>query len=134
MVAAREQGLAERFLEDERLRGVLDDATWQPLQDWLLRAAHTVAAATADLNDALAEELLDEGSSQAREIARVLADLLGDGEVPGPYDLEDLLHPPLFDEGRAIQAQRALGRIAAQPWGEIGPDLAEAVTRALEPS
>jgi hypothetical protein len=79
LVPAREQRLAERLLEDEALRRDLDDATWQPLQDWLLEAARRVAQTTGDLDDAAANEVLDQGQSSLRRMVQVLGQALADG-------------------------------------------------------
>ena len=46
-VADRERRIAERLLEDEALRGDLDDATWQPVQGWLLARVRLLATSTA---------------------------------------------------------------------------------------
>ena len=60
-VEARERRLSERVLEDEGLRGNLEDDGWQPIQDWLLEAIHTLAAKTAGMSDQVAQERLEAG-------------------------------------------------------------------------
>lgn len=79
-IAAREERLAERFLEDEALRGNLDGATWQPLQEWLLAAVHRLADSTRGLDDAAAEPLLERGSAALRREARARVARLEAGE------------------------------------------------------
>ena len=69
-VAIRERRLAERLLEDEALRGDLDDATWQPIQDWLLAEAARLATATEGLDDAAAAAVLDRAQVTLRARAR----------------------------------------------------------------
>lgn len=81
-VAARERRLAERLLEDERLRGDLDDEAWQPIQDWLLQGAALVAAATSGLDDATANDVLDEASRVLRQLAWLLVDPPDGGGPP----------------------------------------------------
>ncbi len=79
-VQQREERLAERLLDDEALRGSLDDATFQPIQDWLLVEAARLAASTDGLDDATAAPLLDRGLRTLREAARTrVAALEGTG-------------------------------------------------------
>ncbi len=72
-VAQRERRLAERFLEDEALRRGLDDATWQPIQDWLLLAVGRLAATTRGLDESAAQTLLDRGQQDLRRLTLTLA-------------------------------------------------------------
>lgn len=83
-VAARERRLAERLLEDERLRRGLDDETWQPIQDWLLQGATLAAAATSGLSDAAADDVLDQASRVLRELARLLVSQRSDARPEEP--------------------------------------------------
>src|SRR5262245_50560157 len=46
-VAARQERVASRLLEDERLRGDLTDDEFQPLLDWAMAAADRLVASTA---------------------------------------------------------------------------------------
>lgn len=81
-VDAREKRLAEWLLEDERLRGDLDDDTWQPIQDWLLVEARRLAAETAGLS----EEQADAALARAREDLRGAAFTLVDAAAPRSED------------------------------------------------
>ena len=71
-VDVRERRLAERLLEDERLRGDLDDATWQPIQDWLLVTAGRLARGTQGLTNRVADERLNLGRRALKETAQVI--------------------------------------------------------------
>lgn len=73
-VRARERRLAERLLGDERTRGALEDAAWEPVQARLLAEVARVARETAGLDDAAAELKLEEGYARVHELARVLRD------------------------------------------------------------
>jgi hypothetical protein len=75
-VSDRERALAEAWLDDEMLRDDLDDDTWQPIQDWLLRTARRVASLTTGLDDTSAQPLLDQARATARAIVLTLADIL----------------------------------------------------------
>jgi hypothetical protein len=118
-VANRERSLAERWLEDESLRGELDDQTWQPIQDWLLRAASRVAAATAGQDDATAQPLLDQAHAAGTGLARTLAEALGPDVSPADLGrhLEPLnqdLRPPIVEPDRAPDVHAALGATVAE--------------------
>lgn len=141
-VAERERRLAERLLERESLRGALDDATWQPIQDWLLRTAGRLAAATAGLDEPAAEPALDRGEAALMEVAAILASALDlDAGTTGPalaQRLEPLpraLVPPLVDarHARAVHARlrAATRQLAARP--EPAPTAAARLVAALEP-
>jgi hypothetical protein len=118
LVLSRERRLAERFLEDEALRGDLDDATWQPLQDWLLAVIRRLAASTEGLGDDAAQPILDAGQARLRQIVAELADVLSDG-TGAPKFAERLaavaerLEPPLVEPTDAASMAAAL-RAAAQ--------------------
>jgi hypothetical protein len=58
-VESRQERLASRLLDDERLRGDLTDDDYQPLLDWALGLSDKIAASTADLDDAAAEPIMD---------------------------------------------------------------------------
>jgi hypothetical protein len=80
-VTERYRRLAERFLEDEALRGDLEDAAWQPIQDRLLREAEQLAASTADMDDAQARPILDRGQARIRQrAAEMVAAAAASGE------------------------------------------------------
>ena len=137
--AERARRLVEGLLEDERLRGDLDDATWQPIQDWLLRAAERVAAATAGRDDAAAQPSLDAGRATLREMATTLADALGAGTGAADFaarlePLHHLLRPPLVKSQRARLAHAALrdAAMALAASGADGPAAAAQLVAALE--
>lgn len=138
-VANRERRLAERFLEDEALRGDLDDATWQPVQDWLLRACGRVAAATASQDDRTAHLVLEKSGRRLRDIGRTLAGALAAPQMAPSLEealapLVVLLGPPLVTpkqaKGAAMRIQKA-ARIAAAT--HLSPsETASRVVAALE--
>src|SRR5829696_7488123 len=47
----RTERLAERLMEDEALRGNLEDVAWQPIQDWALELLGDLARRTKNLDD-----------------------------------------------------------------------------------
>jgi hypothetical protein len=112
-VRRREQRLAERFLEDEALRAGLDDATWQPLQDWLLVVITRLAASTRSLGDDAAQPTLDAGQARLRQVVAELAEVLSDG-TGSPKFAERLaavaerLQPPLVEPADAAATIAAL--------------------------
>jgi hypothetical protein len=138
-VADRERSLAERWLEDESLRGDLDDQTWQPIQDWLLAVAARVAAATAGQDDATAQPLLDRAHAAGAALARTLAEALGPGAAPA--DLGRHLEPlhrevqsPIVERDRAPRVHAAL-RAAVAELSHGTPDsptMAARLTAALD--
>jgi len=133
-VASREQRLAERLLEDEALRDDLDDATWQPIQDWLLAVVRRVAASTAGLDDAAAQPILDAGQARLRSAVTTLTDALGAG--PGgdfAQRLEPLhgeLQPPIVEPAQARRVHAALRSAARELAAERTEPAAAAVRLA----
>jgi hypothetical protein len=118
-VTDRERSLAERWLEDESLRGDLDDDTWQPIQDWLLAVAAHVAAATAGLDDAAAQATLDQAQAAGKAVAQTLADALAPEAAPTDLGsrLEALHHElraPLVEPRRAPRVHAALRAAVAE--------------------
>ena len=138
-VANRERSLAERWLEDESLRGNLDDQTWQPIQDWLLGVAARVATATAGQDEATAQPLLDQAHAVGTAVARILAEALGTDGSPADlaHHLEPLhreLRPPIVEPDRASRVHAAL-RAAVSELSHSpaeGPMRAARLTAALE--
>jgi hypothetical protein len=130
--ATRERRLAERLLEDESLRGSLDDATWQPIQDWILAAATRAAAAASGLDDAAAEPVLNQAQVALRNVAATLVHALEAG--PGTPDLatrlEPLHHharPPLVERAHTRRVHAALRQVARQLGAErVDPPTAAA--------
>jgi len=116
-VAGRERALAERLLEDEALRRDLEDASWQPLQDWLLRAAARLAESTRGLDDAAAQPVLGRGASAVRSAATTLAAVAAGGaQAPAAPELEQVvaaLPTAVLDPGRADAARAALRALAS---------------------
>ena len=138
-VADRERSLAERWLEDESLRGNLDDQTWQPIQDWLLVVAARVATATAGQDEATAQPLLDQAQAVGRAVARILAEALGTDGSPadlGRYlePLHQELRPPVVEPDRVARVDAALRAAVAELSHSPaeGPMRAARLTAALE--
>ena len=138
-MADRERSLAERWLEDESLRGDLDDQTWQPIQDWLLVLAARVATATAGQDEATAQPLLDQAQAVGTALARALVEALGADGSPADlgHHLERLhqhLRPPIVEPDRAARVDAALRAAVAELSHSPaeGPMLAARLTAALE--
>jgi hypothetical protein len=138
-VADRERSLAERWLEDESLRGDLDDQTWQPIQDWLLVLAARVATATAGQDEATAQPLLDQAQAVGTALARALVEALGADGSPADlgHHLEPLhqeLRPPIVEPDRAARVDAALRAAVAELSHSPaeGPLMAARLTAALE--
>jgi hypothetical protein len=129
----REQRLAERFLENEALRGDLDDATWQPVQDWLLLGVKQLALSTSGLDDAAAEPLLDAGQTGLRQVVGDLVDALS-VEAGDPAFVERIadvvarLQPPLVEAANVASTAAAL-QAAAQDLASAGADGLTAAAR-----
>ena len=138
-VSDRERALAEGWLEDESLRGDLDDQTWEPIQDWLLRTATRVARATAGLDDTTAQPLLDQARAAAKTLVTTLADALGPGVQADEVGrrLEPLHREvgwPLVERDRTSQVHAAL-RSAASDLSRghaARPTMAAVLTAALD--
>jgi hypothetical protein len=135
VLAAREERLAERLLEDERLRGDLEDDAWQPIQDWALVAIKHVAATTAGLSEEAAQAQLDRGQEALWEAIGILTDVLssGPGSADGAERLEalaELLESRLILPDRATNVHEAL-QTAAEQLAAEGADAATAAHRLL---
>src|SRR3954452_8102723 len=63
----RTEHLAERLMEDEMLRGNLEDVAWQPIQDWGLELLGDLARRTNNLDDAQAAPVLDRAYASLRQ-------------------------------------------------------------------
>ena len=134
----REQRLAERFLEDEALRGDLDDATWQPLQDWLLTVITRLADSTRGLGDDAAQPMLDAGQARLRQVVAELADVLSDGTGAPRFAarltaVAEHLRPPLVEPSDTA-AMAAAVRAAAEGLASAqadGPTAAGRLAAAL---
>jgi hypothetical protein len=138
-VADRARSLAERWLEDESLRGDLDDHTWQPIQDWLLAVASRVATATAGQDNTTAQPLLDQAQAVGTALARTLATALGPGVSPADLGrhLEPLQHElrsPIVEPDRAPRVNAALRAAVAElsHSPSDGPTMAARLTAALD--
>jgi hypothetical protein len=107
-VAARQERLASRILEDERLRGDLTDEEFQPLLDWALAAADRLAASTAGLPDERADQRMDHALSAIRESVAAAADAIA---AYAERDV-DRLRRALADAGLGARHQRTDGAIA----------------------
>jgi hypothetical protein len=139
VVAARERSLAERLLEDESLRGGLDDQTWAPVQDWLLREAHRAAVRTEGLDDAAAEAELDRTWERLRDLGNGLSAALeaGTGSPEFTRRVDALgadLRPPVMSTSAArkvrAQLQATAKELAAA--GADGPTAAARLVAVLE--
>lgn len=134
-VAERERRLAERLLEDEALRGELDDAAWQPIQDWLLARAARLAASTAALDDEAAQPILDAALAALRQLGAGLAEVLA--SRPLGQDLPDRLEPllaavssPLVPPDQ-VSGARSRVRAVARELAATRPAPAEAAARLV---
>ncbi len=100
------QRIAEPLLEDETLRGDLDDAAFQVLLDWALAAARHCAAAAA---------AVQEPAAHAAACARQLRLLLRSATrtaIDGQRDeLLALIGPPAFTPAAAAAARTRLATI-----------------------
>jgi hypothetical protein len=67
-LASRQERAASRILEDERLRGDLEDDAFQPLLDWALAEADRVAVSTDGLSDDQADARIDASLQAIREV------------------------------------------------------------------
>jgi hypothetical protein len=131
--------LAERLLEDEALRGNLDDATWAPIQDWLLQVARRVAAGTVGLGDSAAQPVLDQARRTLKALVGALAAALtvGTASAEFPSRVESLapdLQPPVVDAaavGRVREALRGAARQLTTARAD-GPTAAARLVAALE--
>ena len=133
--ANRERRIAERLLEDEALRGDLDDATWQPIQDWLLARVHHLAASTAALEDTAAESALEDGAGRLRNAAGTLVSALeAAGTAEAATRLESIhpsLRPPLIDPDVEAQAVSGALRVAARAIAQPAVDPAAAAAQLV---
>lgn len=85
ILAARQEQVASRILEDERLRGDLTDDEFQPLLDWALNVTDRLVAGTGGLSDADADARIDAGLQVIRDVvgaagAAIAAHAEGDAE------------------------------------------------------
>jgi hypothetical protein len=138
-VAARQRALAERLLDDERLRGDLDDATWAPIQDWLLRVAGRVAARTDGLGDAAAQPVLDQAWHVLTALVGALTSALAVETASAEFasrvaSLAPDLQPPVVDAAAAPHVGEALRQAARQLTAARadGPTAAARLVAALE--
>ena len=139
-IAARERSLAERLLEDETLRGDLDDETWAPVQDWLLRMAARAAAGTDGLDETAAQAVLDRAWSVLKGLVGGLTAALavGTDSVEFASRVESIaphLQPPVVDAASGAEVRPALQRVARQlvAAGADGPTTAARLVDVLEP-
>lgn len=80
-VEARQERLASHLLDDERLRGDLTDDAFQPLLNSALQATDRLAASTADLDDAGAEQVLDAGLTAIKQVMQVATEAVAAHEA-----------------------------------------------------
>jgi hypothetical protein len=91
-------------LEDEALRGDLEDAAWQPIQDWAIERIADLARRANGLDDDEAVLMLESAYRSLRKVTVTLADLaaLEPRSTEATERLEALraaLTPPLVDVG-----------------------------------
>jgi hypothetical protein len=147
-VSARQERLASRILDDERLRGDLTDDAFQPLLNWALSITDRIAASTADLDDAAAEPVLDtkmgalraalelavaavaaHESGEASATKPALADLARDLANP---DLRGLLGARTSDGSKRARSPLASSKLLAGD--PTAPELARRIAAALTPA
>jgi hypothetical protein len=127
------------LLEDEALRGDLDDVTWAPLQAWVLRVAGRVAAGTAGVDDPAAQAILDRASRVLKAVVAALASALAVGTGSAEFarrvaSLDGDLQPPVLEAAHARQAREILRQTARQLAAAQadGPTAAARLVEALE--
>ncbi len=143
-IAARQERAAERLLEDEALRGDLADEEYRPLLDWALAASDQLVARTASHSDAEADEVVEAGLGQLREVvrtaARAITAMLDDGPEARDAELREIVAtvgPPLV-QSESVGSSRmtlmaAFDRVADDPslaGADLGRALADALGRA----
>ncbi len=104
---SRQQQVVERILEDERLRGDLDDSAAKTLLDWATARAGGVAADTTQSDEQV--------ESAAREVrkATLVAARSGESDPRRLVALAEAALPELAAPTAAIPAQRADAPTAA---------------------
>jgi hypothetical protein len=146
-VAARQERLASRILDDERLRSDLTDDAFQPLLDWALAMTDRIAASTAGLDDAAAEPVLDAKMTALRSAIesavaavtahesgdraaarRALADLSRQSADPALRPFVGGQPPAASKKARSPLAPSTL--LAGHP---TAPELARRIATALKP-
>ncbi len=103
--------IAERLLEDESLRGDLDDASWQVVQDWLLRVLERAQASALSAADVTSVE------GELRSVGRAVVETVeaaadGGDATASAANLGQLLGSLLFDRSNKARASRALASAA----------------------
>lgn len=84
---ARREYAANRILEDERLRGPLDDVAYAPLQRWALDWVDAYALATAGIeDDTRARQHVDAGVAWVRTQIEALVSVLTSWPGCSPLD------------------------------------------------
>ncbi|MCC7106736.1 MAG: hypothetical protein IT307_16490 [Chloroflexi bacterium] len=144
-IAAAERGerLAERLLEDERLRDRLQDDEAQPLIEWAARRGTVLMQATASLPDSAAEAELDRVSGLLREMLRLVNLAIGERSDALPQlfaarlqALDTLLVPPLVEPAPSAEARAWLEDLLQPPAGELAqlssPELCQRLCALLE--
>jgi hypothetical protein len=111
---ARRERAAGRIVEDERLRGPLEDDAFAPLLEWGLAWVDAYAVATAGLDDAAAEAALEPGLSWVRAQLTALVSLLADWRSLSPAARADrLVHlAPTFPAPRLARTAGSLAHHA----------------------
>lgn len=107
-VAARQERVASRILEDERLRGDLADDEFQPLLDWAMTAADGLAASTAGLSDEQADRRIEGGMQAIKEAVAAAGDAIAAYAEHDPERLKQAL----ADAGIGARDQRSDASVA----------------------
>jgi hypothetical protein len=127
------------LLEDEAVRGDLDDATWGPLQAWLLRVVHRVAVGTDGMEDAAAQAVLDRAWRVLKPLVGSVGSALRAGTSSAEFttrveSLDEDLQSPLVDRADVPHVRDALqqaARALANSHAD-GPTAAARLVEALE--
>jgi hypothetical protein len=141
-VEALVERYSERLVEDEALRGGLDDDEYQPLLDWALARLGTVSSACAAQGYPAGSVAFEQAAQQVLEVFRTADLALGERETAGPeltlsrlQLLDTLVAPPLFDEVAGGLARGRLEVLFSRPTAELealsGAELASQIAAAL---
>jgi hypothetical protein len=127
---SRRERAAGRVLDDERLRGPLEDDVFEPLQAWALAWVDAYALATAGLDDQVAEPALDAGLAWVRSQVAALVALLGEWDALPPRARRDRLVrvAPTFAAPRLARRAATLARLRSA--SEAASSLVAALPRA----
>lgn len=130
MIDSRRQRVAERILDDERLRGPLTDDAYAPLQGWALAWIDARACATADRSDEEAARALESDLDWIKAQLRSLVSLLARwSQLPSRARSAEIARVASSLAAPALARQR---HAIAALVDEV--DAATAIAQALRPS